>query len=278
LVERFESVVVDRKVVDDDRFDDIEVTASGARIRRQLKSSANPSAALSLSDFNSARSSLRFDRLVNTMTAEGTQAADEYRLSATWQPPAATDALAGLLLASNDLGTFSGFATTTFRLDTSTLWPEGGQPALAPLQHTPAGAKALSREEVVRFCERFVIEVSLPPASLDLAAPGTLERLLLGLMSDQVGIGRYPNHDRDVVDAAALAIYMASTARTAGEILRPPDVAQRLQLRTDFGRIAQAFRMRTQATAVGYGWASTSRACSDRTTATMNAQTNQFSD
>jgi hypothetical protein len=176
------------------------------------------------------------------------------------------------------LGTFSGFATTTFRLDTSTLWPEGGQPALAPLQHTPAGAKALSREEVVRFCERFVIEVSLPPASLDLAAPGTLERLLLGLMSDQVGIGRYPNHDRDVVDAAALAIYMASTARTAGEILRPPDVAQRLQLRTDFGRIAQAFRMRTQATAVGYGWASTSRACSDRTTATMNAQTNQFSD
>lgn len=241
LVERFESVVVDRKVVDDDRFDDIEVTASGARIRRQLKSSADPSAALSLSDFNSARSSLRFDRLVNTMTAEGTQAADEYRLSATWQPPAATDALAGLLLASNDLGTFSGFATTTFRLDTSTLWPEGGQPALAPLQHTPAGAKALSREEVVRFCERFVIEVSLPPASLDLAAPGTLERLLLGLMSDQVGIGRYPNHDRDVVDAAALAIYMASTARTAGEILRPPDVAQRLQLRTDFGRIAQAF-------------------------------------
>lgn len=241
LVERFESVVVDRKVVDDDRFDDIEVTASGTRIRRQLKSSADPSTALSLSDFNSARSSLRFDRLVNTMTAEGTQAADEYRLSATWQPPTATDALAGLLLASNDLGTFSGFATTTYRLDTSTLWPEGGPPALAPLQHTPAGAKTLSREEVVRFCERFVIEVSLPPASLDLAGPGTLERLLLGLMSDQVGIGRYPNHDRDVVDAAALAIYMAATARIAGEILRPPDVAQRLQLRTDFGRIAQAF-------------------------------------
>lgn len=241
LVERFELVVVDRKAVDDDRFDDIEVTASGARIRRQLKSSADPSAALSLSDFNSAGSSLRFDRLVNTMTAEGTRAADEYRLSVTWQPPAATDALAGLLHESSDSGTFSGFATKTFRLDTNTLWPEGGQPVFAPLQHGPAGAKVLSREEVVRFCERFVIEVSLPPASLDLAAPGTLERLLLGLMSDQVGIGRYPNHDRDVVGAAALAIYVASTARTAGDTLRPPDVAQRLQLRTDFGRIAQAF-------------------------------------
>lgn len=241
LVERFESVVVDRKAVDDDRFDDIEVTASGARIRRQLKSSADPSAALSLSDFNSAGSSLRFDRLVNTMTAEGTRAADEYRLSATWQAPAPTDALAGLLVACSDSGTFSGFATKTFRLDASTLWPEGGRPVLAPLQHVPAGAKALGREEVVRFCERFVIEVSLPPASLDLAAPGPLEHLLLGLMSGQVGIGRYPNHDRDVVDAAALAIYVASTARAAGDTLSPPDIAQRLQLRTDFGRIAQAF-------------------------------------
>ncbi|MBS0368619.1 MAG: ATP-binding protein [Proteobacteria bacterium] len=241
LVERFESVVVDRKAVDDDRFDDIEVTASGARIRRQLKSSADPSAALSLSDFNSARSSLRFDRLVNTMTAEGTRAADEYRLSVTWQPPATTDGLAGLLVASSDSGTFSGFATQTFRLDISTLWPDGGQPALAPLRVAPAGSKVLSRDEVMRFCERFVIEVSLPPASLDLTAPGTLERLLLGLMSDQVGIGRYPNHDRDVVDAVALAIYVASTARTAGDTLRPAEVAQRLQLRTDFGRIAQAF-------------------------------------
>lgn len=241
LVERFESVVVDRKIVDDDRFDDIEVATSGARIRRQLKSSTDPSAALSLSDFNSAGSSLRFDRLVNTMTAEGTRTADEYRLSATWQPPAPSDGLAGLLVASSDSGTFPGFATKTFRLDPSTLWPEDGLPALAPLQHTSAGAKALSREEVVRFCERFVIEVSLPPASLDLSTPGPLEQLLLGLMSEQVGIGRYPNHDRDVVDAGALAIYVASTARTAGATLSPADIAQRLQLRMDFGRIAQAF-------------------------------------
>ena len=66
LVERFEAVVVDRKAVDDDRFDDIEVTAAGSRIRRQVKSSEDASAALSHSDFNAARSSLRFDRLVNS--------------------------------------------------------------------------------------------------------------------------------------------------------------------------------------------------------------------
>lgn len=241
LVERFESVVVDRKAVDDDRFDDIEVTAAGSRIRRQVKSSVDASTALSFSDFNSTGSSLRFDRLVNTMTAEGTQAADEYRLSATWAPPTGMDELARLLVASDDPSTFPGYATKTFRLDANALWPEGGKPILTPLQHAPAGARGLTRGDVMRFCERFVIEVSLPPASLDLTAPGPLDRLLLGLISEQIGIGRYPNHDRDVVDVAALAIHVASSARMVGETLQPSDVAQRLQLHTDFGRIAQAF-------------------------------------
>lgn len=241
LVERFEAVVVDRKVVDDDRFDDVEVTAAGTRIRRQLKSSEDASNALSFSDFNAARSSLRFDRLVNTFTAEGTQAADEYRLSATWQPPTSTDPLSSLLVSTTDSGTFAGFGTRTFRLDVNAVWPQSGRPVFTPLQQTPEGTRALRREEIVRFCERFVIEVSLPPASLDLNAPGPLERLLLTLLSDRVGVGRYPNADRRVEDVAARAIYVAAMARTAGDTLRPADVALRLNLRTDFGRIAQAF-------------------------------------
>lgn len=241
LVERFEEVVVDRKVVDDDRFDDIEVTAAGVRIRRQVKSSKDATAALSFSDFNRAGSSLRLDRLVNTLTAEGPRVADEYRLSATWQPPCSTDQLTGLLVSSFDLGTFAGFTTRTFRLEVNAVWPQGGQPVFTPLQKTPKGTRILSREEFVRFCERFVIEVSLPPASLDLNAPGSLERLLLALLSDRVGIGRYPNADRRLEDVAARAIYIASIARTGGATLRPSDVALRLNLRTDFGRIAQAF-------------------------------------
>lgn len=241
LIDRFDSVVVDRKVVDDDRFDDIEVTAAGFRTRRQLKSSTDPSAALSISDFSSARSSLRFDRLVRTMTVEGAQAANEYRLSVTWNPPTSTDALSLLLVESSDPGTFQGFPTKTFRLDANALWPEGGLPVFTPLHATATTPSGLSRNEVISFCERFVIETSLPPATHDLTAPGDLERGLLGLLSDQVGIGRYPNDDRDVVDAAALAIHVASTARTMGETLHPADIAKRLKLRTDFGRIAQAF-------------------------------------
>lgn len=241
LAGRFDSVTVDRKAVTDDRFDDLETTSSSFRVRRQLKSSTDPSAALGFSDFNSFGSSLRFDRLVNTMIAEGSQFADEYRLCVTWQPPKATDALSELLVASSDSSTFTGLHTKTFRVDASKLWPPGGQPTFTGLRQAPEGSVRVTREEVVCFAQRFVIEASLPPASLDLSDPGALERALLAMLSDEIGIGRYPNHDREAVDAAALAIYVASTARVAGETLRAVDISQRLQLRTDFGRISQAF-------------------------------------
>ena len=237
LVERFESMVVDRKVVDDDCFDDIEINAAGIRTRRQLKFSENVSVALSFSDFNRKNSPLRFDRLVNTFIGEGKKAADEYRLSATRHPPVPTDKLAGLIISSPDVGTFDGFATRTFRLDVNRVWPQGGKPVFSPLQQ----AKTLRREAVVRFCERFVIEVSLPPASLDLNVPGSLECLLLALLSDSVGVGRYPNDGRSIEDVAARAINLASMARTAGATLYPSDVESKLGLRTDFGRIAQCF-------------------------------------
>lgn len=42
LVHQHEAVIVDRKTVEDDRFDDLEVTANGTRIRRQLKIQPEP--------------------------------------------------------------------------------------------------------------------------------------------------------------------------------------------------------------------------------------------
>lgn len=58
LVYQHEAVIVDRKTVEDDRFDDLEVTANGTRTRRQLKSRVNPDLALSLQDFVGHGSSL----------------------------------------------------------------------------------------------------------------------------------------------------------------------------------------------------------------------------
>lgn len=241
LVQRHEAVIVDRKTVEDDRFDDLEVTANGTRIRRQLKSSLNPEAALSLPDFVGSRSSLRFDRLVHTFTHAGIDAADEYRLCATWRAPVEDDDLFALLEEINAAGTFAGFTTRRYRIDPARLWPDGALPKLSillPSTQTPA---LLTRDQVVSFCERFVIELALPSATLDLDNPGELEQLLLGLLAKDVGIGRYPNADRRAEDVAALAIVIATNARIQGERLTPADVAGRLSLRTDFGRVLQQF-------------------------------------
>lgn len=243
LIQRYEAVVVDRKIVADDRFDDIEVIEAGLRTRRQLKFSIHADTALSYADFNGARSSLRFDRLVNTFTAEGKNAANEYRLCATWQEPCPTDPIVSLLVPCQIVGTFEGYPTQTFNFDPNRVWPEGGNLVFASLQERleSESVKTLIREEVLSFCKRFIIEVALPPASLDLDMPGSLENLLLVLLTDQIGIGRYPNGERRVEDVAALAIHIASTARANGAKLKPSDLANRLKLRTDFGRITQAF-------------------------------------
>ena len=192
LVQRYEAVVVDRKAVDDDRFDDIEITASGRRTRRQIKSSAHADRALCFADFNANDSSLRFDRLVNTFTAQDLAQADQYRLSATWALPAASDPIAPLLLPVEVEGTFATYTTKTFRLDAARVWPEQGPPVFECLRHTQAGTRPLARDEVLRFCERFVVELALPPASLDLDVPGALERQLLSALTEPHRVSRRP--------------------------------------------------------------------------------------
>ncbi len=241
LVHQHEAVIVDRKTVEDDRFDDLEVTANGTRIRRQLKSSLNPDVALKLQDFTGHASSLRFDRLVQTFTQAGMDAADEYRLCATWQPPVIADALSALFEVSEAAGTFAGFTTKRYRIDSARIWPDAEGPRLSVLCPSKEGPAPLTRDQVVAFCERFVIELALPSATLDLDSPGPLEDLLLDLLKKDVGIGRYPNAERRPEDVAALAIHIATNARIQGERLTPGNVASRLMLRTDFGRVLQQF-------------------------------------
>lgn len=241
LVAGFDQIVIDRKVVNDDRFDDVETRIAGRRLRRQVKSSQQPDRRLTFNDFNDVRSSLRFDRLARTFVNENPSQAEEYRLCATWGAPELDDHLATLLQPFDVPGTFDGCATTLMKLDASKLWTHEGGLVFPNAQQALATAADLSREDVLRFCQRFVIEVGLPQASLDLESPGSLERLILGLLEDGIGIGRYPNDARRVEDVAALAVYVAMTARTAGETLTKAELIRRLDIRTDFGRVAQAF-------------------------------------
>ena len=239
LVAGFEQIVIDKKVVNDDRFDDVETRIDGRRLRRQVKSSQRSDRRLTFDDFNDVKSTLRFDRLVRTFVNESADQAEEYRLCATWGAP--EDQLAHLLQPLDASGTFDGCTTTLMKLDASRLWTKDGDLVFPNAQQAPATASDLCREDVLQFCERFVIEVGLPQASLDLESPGALERLVLDVLESGIGIGRYPNDARRVEDVAALAVYVALTARTAGETLTKAELIRRLDIRTDFGRVAQAY-------------------------------------
>ncbi|EDR6110629.1 hypothetical protein AU257_003022, partial [Salmonella enterica subsp. enterica serovar Anatum] len=119
LVRRDEKITVDRKTVEDDRFDDIEVIVNGHKLRRQLKSSENITRPLTFDDFDKKNSSLRFDRLVNTfLSSEEDTATEEYRLCATWQYPDSDDPVVELLIPANSAaGTFDGYSTELYYLD-----------------------------------------------------------------------------------------------------------------------------------------------------------------
>jgi hypothetical protein len=241
MVERYDEVIVDRKQVDDDRIDDLEVRAAGRRVRRQFKSSQNAARPLAEDDFTASASSLRIDRLVLTHVRAGTAPADEYRLCATWAPPLADDPLTALLEPITTTPTLAAWPAQCFRLRGDEIWPAGGAPTWTPLASYAAPGAEFGRAEVLEFCERFIIELALPVASTELTAPGPLERALVEDLADRVGIGRYPNHGRDPDDVAALAISLACLARTQEASLTPADVERELKIRVDFGRVAQAF-------------------------------------
>lgn len=236
LLERYAGVTVDRKMVADDRFDDLAVQHNARHVRRQFKSSDNAGLALDLKDLLTVRRKLRIDDLVRSYKRAGVGAADEYRLCATWLTPADPELLRLLEPVKAELS-FPGHPSKTFRFRADLIWPDGGTSLRRPLRE----ASDITRQEFLDFSQRFIIELECPLASCDFSNPGQLESLLLNLLTDSIDIGRYPNQNRTAVDVAALLQQFAARTRAAGRTVAPADVERELQLQKDFGRVDQQF-------------------------------------
>ena len=208
IVEGYEWVIIDRKQVEDDRIDDLEVVIAGDRVRRQFKSSVDATKPLASADFLGTNSTLRIDRLVQTHTRR-VREVQEYRLCATWQPPAPQDSLTSCLVNVRALPTIVGTSPGFYRLRADVIWPEGAQPIWPALLLPATLGEELKREDFLQFCEKFLIELQLPLASTNLRTPGPLEVALLDLLAEHVGVGRYPNQGRMPADVAALAVSLA---------------------------------------------------------------------
>jgi len=142
-----------------------------------------------------------------------------------------------------------GLATKRFKLNPKTIWPENSDSQWPHVEN-------INRDVLTTFCDRFVVEISCPRTSGDLRNPGPLERALLSLLHDQIGIGIWPNHNCDLSDAAAHLIKAASAARAKSAACDQQSVIETLALRIDYGGVEEDFtvdesRLVTQSNILG---------------------------
>lgn len=238
IIEKFESITVDQKQLEDDRFDDLQIIKKdGFKTKIQIKHSSVHNKELTLSEFtNRTSTNLTIDRLLLTNKL-AIKPVDEFRLCATWIPPSSTDSLSNYLIETQEQPLFDAIKSKIYKLDYEKIWPQTSPPIWKPLKNR----SDFTRSDFVEFCEKFLIELNLPHASTDLLSPSRVETELLRLLHEKIGIGQYPNSDRKVEDVAALAIALATWARANESKLDVNEIVKVLGIRTDFGRIAQAF-------------------------------------
>ncbi|MCF2151476.1 NACHT domain-containing protein [Desmonostoc muscorum LEGE 12446] len=237
LIYQFDEVTVDRKEYEGDRFDDLAIRADSRLVRRQFKHSADATRIFEIEDLITQRKDLRIDDLIACFKSAGSAVADEYRLCATWSRPR-DPKLVALLEEIPAEPSFVGHPTRLYRLRGDLIWPEGGKFSWKPKR---AAEFNLSQQDFLDFTARFVIELECPSFSGDLSNPGTLEQMLLRLLVNDIGVGQYPNQERNVVDVAFSLSEIASQARAGGQTLKPSEVVAKLRLRTDYGKVAQQF-------------------------------------
>jgi hypothetical protein len=178
----------DEKLFPDDRFDDLTTTdVDGRRERAQFKHTENDDRPLTLNTFTADGRGLRLDRLLSSMLADrdgpGRDATNAtFRVLLRDQVPIDPDLIAVLRPMATDPGPFlPAMRTTRLRFDARALWQQrsGDTDLPRPLAFLFSGDTPLSYSDLEWCCERLVVELGAPRASLDLTEPDVAEQLLL---------------------------------------------------------------------------------------------------
>jgi len=225
---------VDSKIHSLDVFDDLTTENSRRSIRRQIKT-GDSSRTLQIEDLKTQQADTRLDDLIRSVKGDPV-VASEYRLCVTWKIDSA-DPIMKFLEPVQAETTFGPHKSTVFRLRADLIWP-ASQP---PIWQCLKSATDIFREDLLYFSSLFSLEAECPFGSLNLDQPGPLELLVFQKLSQEVGIGRYPNNELGPVEAAALLITLATRARVEHQPISARDCVSLLALRTDYGRVAQRF-------------------------------------
>ena len=202
LLESIVEIRVDEKLVPDDRFDDLTtVDQTGHRERTQFKYTDNADQALTLATFTNDARSLRLDRIVSAALEDRNGPGKQYgelsfRIMLSNVLPTDRRLLSVLRQANPDPGPFVpeiNSVRMSFRADA--LWGEFGDLSAKsridsnPFSFLQTGDGAVERPDLDWVCERLIVELAAPAASLDLTNPGAAEQLLLNRVRNKLGTG-----------------------------------------------------------------------------------------
>jgi hypothetical protein len=229
---RATTVVVDTKMFEGDRFDDLTSSwRTGGRERLQIKHTADERE-LTLESFTGDRRGLQLDKVVASVIHDLRDHTDtSYRLvvrDAEPNDPALTRVLAPVAPNADPGPVAPGMSSTRMRFDAATL--RAVDPWRSSLDH-------VEDEELRHVCEVLVVDVGMPACSLDIRSPGPAEQVLLRRVADELGAGRPPNRHRTPEDVALALIDAAKAARSLIGTVTAPDLLPRLDLAVDFGAV-----------------------------------------
>ncbi|HHT7762450.1 TPA: hypothetical protein ACT2GW_000001, partial [Pasteurella multocida] len=176
---------IDKKNIENDRFDDIVIKNSKEIQRKQIKYSNRDTGKKLTKDYLSVDSyyQIALHCLYETWKNLGAYNT-EFRLCLAWDEPIDDNITGVLIEQSSDISSFATFPTKIFKIDLDKLWIECTDSNTSnfngwnSLKNHVIKYK-IDRQDFKKFCDELIIEVAFPKASLDFNRPDNLENILI---------------------------------------------------------------------------------------------------
>lgn len=240
LKEEESKFVIDRKENKKDKFDDLKIITNDKIEKKQIKYSNNKSnKVLQKNKLSTTSYDLNIDGLFESWKSYSDEKTINLKLCLAWDKP--EDELLDILIEDNtSLKSFP--KTIVYNIDVDKIWPENSKP-LNNWRRFRRKSQEIDRNLFKKFCEDLLIEVELPKASIDIYAPGKLEKYVLELIK-KIGVGKYPNNHIQPEELILKLTHKIKKARANGEQLTTKDILySAMHLKTDYGNIYQDFKI-----------------------------------
>lgn len=230
---------IDKKEFDSDRFDDLTIRNNKGLFKKQIKySNLESNHAFQKEDLSTDGSyNLAIDKLFNSWNNHPQKSILDIRLCLAWNEP--KDELLNILDIHNKQKTFKNHNTTLYKVNVRKLWPKNKKP-IKKWRRFRRESTDIQRNEFIKFCETFTIEIDFPKFSLSIYQPGQLEKIILDQV-DRLGIGIFPNNKISKEEFILSLSTFIKMSRSKGIPITSKEIFKRFEIVTDFGSIEQSF-------------------------------------